>query len=176
MTFLQIVQNQVLELYPDADKWVSELPGLEQACTEDLSSIAQDMERIEEGATELAKQLVSIAAAEANVTASEKASCGETQPAEVTVTQQHPVNTDEAVTATTPFLKSMASFQLEMQGQVAALRQQKQQLDSAMTLVAKFFGEEPDNAPWVFRTLYTFARQYSKVQEDNQMLNGETAA
>ena len=33
------------------------------------------------------------------------------------------------------------------------------------------FGEELDNAAWVFRTLHTFARQYGQVQSDNHKLN-----
>jgi hypothetical protein len=57
VTFLQLMQLQISEHAPKTDAWVSEVSSLEEACSVDLSSITQDMERISEGVVELQKQL-----------------------------------------------------------------------------------------------------------------------
>jgi hypothetical protein len=53
ITFLQFVQTQVFENYPNANKWVHDLPTLQAACRVDLPSTLQEIERFVEGAADL---------------------------------------------------------------------------------------------------------------------------
>lgn len=144
MSLLQIIQTQVHETYPEADAWLASIPGLEQACTEDLSSIKLDMERIEEGMNDLAKNLAAIKAASTSKNDADNSAC--------------------------PFVKCVMQFEQQTAEYVKGLREQQKDLNTAMRTMAETFGEEVDNAPWILRTLNTFAKQYTKVQEDNQRL------
>jgi len=123
-----------------------------------------DLERISEGAAELQKNLQVIAAADASAgdaVAMESSDAASAEPPSEPCGPETPEGQGA-------FVSRVGAFQRAMESEAARLKEGKGRLAAGMKGLAEAFGEEADNAPWVFRTLNTFARQYAKIQEDNR--------